>query len=134
MWLSNDRQVGSRRSGDAWAERHWQGYIAALIYPVICAPDPLEHVEAALAEVVGKGCLGAFPREYRRVLRYVRTHDHTVSTILPQPHGETTLREYLARLERALDEGRAKQTLRVRMEVLAHKIRRLTRRLTSWRR
>jgi hypothetical protein len=77
----------------------WSGHIRALLYPVQFEPEPREGIERVLRLVVYAGALGASPDQYLRSIRAALASDVDLAALLPQPHPNDVIHDYLAHLE-----------------------------------
>jgi hypothetical protein len=80
----------------------WKPLLRAIIYVVQFDADPTRAVDRVLSQIIDKGVLGASRQAYRDALAQALASDDTLATLIPQPHPETTIRQYLALLYQRL--------------------------------
>ena len=75
--------------------KDWHPPIHALMYVVQFSDDPTQAVDHALKTVVAKRSLGRDPDEYREAVATALASDEVLSSLIPQPHSEETIRRFL---------------------------------------
>jgi hypothetical protein len=85
-------------------QEDWRPLLRAVMYVVQFEADPLRAIDRVLAEVINQGALGATPQAYRTALAQALASDEVLATLIPQPHPETTVRQYVALLYQRLRE------------------------------
>jgi hypothetical protein len=88
-------------------DQRQQGLIRALLYPILFQENPLEAVDRVLKTVVDRQALGATPAEYLEAVRNALASESLLGEILPQPHSEKTLREFLAKVANRLETNKS---------------------------
>jgi hypothetical protein len=73
--------------------------IRALIYPIQFSKTPGDEVERVARDVLPHAGAKASPQEYATAINAALSSPEHLSKLLPQPHSEETVREYLAKLE-----------------------------------
>ena len=82
----------------------WMPLLRAVIYVVQFEADPIQAIDRVFAQVIEPGALGATPQAYRDALAQALASDEALATLIPQPHSETTIRQYVALLYQRLQE------------------------------
>jgi hypothetical protein len=85
-------------------QHDWMPLLRALIYVVQFEADPTQAVDRVLTQVIEAGVLGATRQAYRVALAQALASDVALATLIPQPHPETTIRQYIALLSQRLQE------------------------------
>jgi hypothetical protein len=75
-----------------------QGLIRALLYVVMFQQHPAEAIAHAINKVVRVHALGATEEEYLHAIRSALASSLHLSELLPQPHSEMVVRNFLAHL------------------------------------
>jgi hypothetical protein len=84
-------------------EHHeWMPLLRAVIYVVQFEADPTQAVDRVIAQVIEAGALGASRQAYRDALAQALASDEPLATLIPQPHSEATIRQYVALLSQSL--------------------------------
>lgn len=82
-----------------------RGRIAGLLYPIIFETNPLEAVDRTMAMVVDAGGMESSPEEFLAAIQAGLASRERLSELLPQPHGESAVREYLAAMAARISAG-----------------------------
>jgi hypothetical protein len=82
----------------------WMPLLRAVIYVVQFDPVPAQALERVLEQVIDRGALGATREMYRDALAEALASNEPLATLIPQPHSETTIREYIELLYQRLYE------------------------------
>ena len=85
-------------------QHDWVPLLRAVIYVVQFEADPTRAVDRVLTQVIEQGALGATRQAYRAALAQALASDYALATLIPQPHPETTIREYITLLYQRLQE------------------------------
>jgi hypothetical protein len=80
----------------------WDGCIRALLYPVQFEREPLDGIDRVMAQVVRKEALDLAPADYLALVRAALASETELESLLPQPHPERVVRQYLREVERRL--------------------------------
>ena len=84
-------------------EQHdWTPLLRAVIYVVQFDADPTQAIDRVLTQVIEPKGLGATREAYRAALVQAMASDETLAALVPQPHSETIIRQYLALLYQRL--------------------------------
>jgi hypothetical protein len=97
-------RVFSRRGAPAYGSRRLETLLRAVMHVVQFEAEPLRAVDRVLAEVIDQGALRATPQAYRTALAQALASDEALAALIPQPHPETTVRQYVALLYQRLRE------------------------------
>jgi hypothetical protein len=82
----------------------WRPLLCAVIYVVQFQADPLHAIDHVFAQVIEPGALGATREAYRDALAQALASDDALATLIPQPHSEATIRQFIAQLFHRLQE------------------------------
>ena len=85
-------------------QHDWMPLLRAILYVVQFEADPTRAVDRVLTQVIEPGALGATRQAYRAALAQALASDEALATLIPQPHSETTIRQYVALLYQRLQE------------------------------
>jgi hypothetical protein len=85
-------------------QHDWVPLLRALIYVVQFEADPRQAVDRVLTQVIEAGVLDASRQAYRVALAQALASDDALATLIPQPHPQTTIRQYIALLSQRLQE------------------------------
>ncbi|MGA2944470.1 MAG: hypothetical protein ABSE50_20795, partial [Xanthobacteraceae bacterium] len=77
-----------------------KGLMRLLIYPVQFEKDPKNGIERVIEFVIEEKLLS--PAEYIAAIKLALNGAEELSALIPQPHSEAKIRDYLRELERAL--------------------------------
>ena len=77
----------------------WDACIRALLYPVQFERDPIDGIDRVVEMVVRRRALGLAPADYLALVRAALASDAGLASLLPQPHSETVVRDYLRGVE-----------------------------------
>jgi hypothetical protein len=80
----------------------WKGHIRAVLYGIQFEKNPVDGVDRILQQVVKAGALSATPAEYLASIRIALASQTPLATLIPQPHSEEVIRNYLRELERRI--------------------------------
>jgi hypothetical protein len=64
--------------------------------------DPTRVIDRVITEVIERGALGVTRETYRAALAAALASDEALATLIPQPHSEATIRQYVALLYQRL--------------------------------
>jgi hypothetical protein len=78
------------------------GYIRALIYPVQFDRHPVDGVDRVIAMINARGVLNAKPDDLLKIIQIALHSEVELAKLIPQPHREELIREYLSEIERHL--------------------------------
>lgn len=79
-----------------------KGLIRALLYPVQFERQPEAGVARVLRQVVAANALSASPQDYQNAIALALQSDEKLSALIPQPHGEQKVRNYLSAMQDAI--------------------------------
>jgi hypothetical protein len=79
-----------------------KGPIQILIYPVQFEKDPKDGIKRVVEFVIQEETAGMSPEKYIAAIKSALISTEDLSTLIPQPHSDSTIRDYLRDLERAL--------------------------------
>jgi hypothetical protein len=85
-------------------QHDWMPLLRAVIYVVQFEADPTQAIDRVVTQVIDQGALGASRQAYRAALAQALISDDALAALIPQPHSETTIRQYLALLHERLQE------------------------------
>jgi hypothetical protein len=85
-------------------EHDWMPLLRAVIYVVQFDADPTLAIDRVLAQVIEPGLLSSTRQAYRVALAQALASDEALAALIPQPHSEATIRNYLALLAQRLQE------------------------------
>ena len=83
-------------------DNNTKGLIRYLIYPVQFEKDPNTGVERVVGFVMEEEAVGVSREKYIAAIKSALNSTEELSTLIPQPHSDLKIREYLRELERAL--------------------------------
>jgi hypothetical protein len=78
----------------------WKGHIRAVLYGIQFETNPLDGVDRIIRQVVTAGALSATPAQYLASIRIALASQTSLAALIPQPHSEEVIRNYLLELER----------------------------------
>ena len=81
-----------------------KGHVRALLYPVIFEHDPIEGIDRVLDVVVHARALRSSPEDYLAAIDAALGSDEDLATLVPQPHSDAAVRQYLEELRSRLSE------------------------------
>ncbi len=76
--------------------------IRALIYPVQFEQDPKNGIERVVELVIQDKMMGVSREKYIAAIKSALISTEELSTLIPQPHSDAKIRDYLRELERTL--------------------------------
>jgi hypothetical protein len=95
---------GAAREEKFMIDNNTKGLIRSLIYPVQFEKDPnngIERVVEFIIEDVALG-VGVSREKYIAAIKSALNSTEELSTLIPQPHSDLVIREFLRELERTL--------------------------------
>ena len=81
-----------------------KAHIRALLYPVIFDHDPIESIDRVLDVVVRSRALRSSPSDYLAAINAALGSHEDLATLLPQPHSDAAVRQYLEALRSRLSD------------------------------
>ena len=84
-------------------DANWKGQIAALLYPVIFSKKPEADVDRALKALLDVKDPIWSGEGFARAIAIALEGQQPLSTLLPQPHSEETVRKYLRAVKAELE-------------------------------
>lgn len=82
----------------------WTAHIRALIYGIQFDKNPLDGVDRILRDVVLAGALSATPAQYLASIQRALAGNTPLAGLIPQGHSEEVIREFLAEMERRIQD------------------------------
>jgi len=79
-----------------------KGLIQTLIYPVQFEKDPQNGIERVIEFVLQDKTAGVSREKYIAAIKAALISTEDLSTLIPQPHSDSTIRDYLRELENTL--------------------------------
>jgi hypothetical protein len=76
--------------------------IRVLIYPIQFSKAPADEVERVVRVIVGNTAVKTPPHAYAAAIVSALSSREQLSKLIPQPHLEEAIREYLSKLEACL--------------------------------
>jgi hypothetical protein len=83
---------------------NWKAVVVAIEYLLQFKANPLDYVEIMADAIIKQRGIRFPPEEVVDALAELRQSSTDISTLLPQPHSDTTLREFFKALEVKLAE------------------------------
>ncbi len=80
----------------------WEGHIRAVLYGVQFEKNPLDGLDRVMQQVAQAGALSARPEQYLASIQTALAGETPLAELIPQPHSEETVRQYLRALERRI--------------------------------
>jgi hypothetical protein len=88
---------------------NWESIVAAIEYLLQFKANPLDYVEIMADAIIQQRGIKLPPEEVIDALAEMRQSNTDISTLLPQPHSDATLREFFKALEVKLAELMGRQ-------------------------
>jgi hypothetical protein len=79
-----------------------KGLIRTLIYQVQFEKDPKDGIERVIKLVIQDKTVGVSQEKYIAAIKSALISTEELHTLIPQPHSESTIRDYLRELEAKL--------------------------------
>ncbi len=90
-------------------DNNTKGLIRYLIYPVQFEKDPNNGIERVVGFVIEDEAVGVSREKYIAAIKSALNSTEELSTLIPQPHSDLKIREYLRELERTLADNDRKR-------------------------
>lgn len=84
---------------------HTAALLRVLVYPIQFARNPVDHVERVIHDVTPHAGVQAPPEDYILVISRALQSSDGLSKLIPQPHSELVIRDYLVAVQRFLLRG-----------------------------
>ena len=84
---------------------HTAALLRVLVYPIQFARNPVDHVERVIHDVTPHAGVQAPPEDYILAISRALQSSDELSKLIPQPHSESVIRDYLVAVQRFLPRG-----------------------------